>query len=251
MIGTSGSNHVRRIVHYDAFNECPASTFISNQDIFPLPASLKAEAEKQAGFRACGLWPTASYINHSCIGNVQRSYIGDLLLLRATRHIVAGEELLFNYASCCPGCDTSLAKLRKWGFECHCALCQARRLTSRSVLDQRERALADVKATARLLTPSNLDSRIAHVSNRLQDLIRAMDPLYMPPAAPKRSPLETPFIRLALALDALAGMYDLCVMRTTGGDPRRLARSCIITLVDELRVLGHFVRNGDPRVKDR
>ncbi len=173
------------------------------------------------------------------------------MLLRATCDIAAGEELLFNYAGCCPGCDKSLAKLRKWGFECRCALCETRQLTARSTLDQRERSLANVKATARLLTPSNMNSRIAYVSNRLLGLIQDMDPLFRPPAAPKRSPLDTPFVELALAFDDLAGMYNFVMARVPSDERRRLSRSCIISSLDELRALGYLTRNGNPRIKNR
>ncbi|GAB7351869.1 hypothetical protein MBLNU459_g2420t1 [Dothideomycetes sp. NU459] len=73
-----------------------------------------------------GLWCTASYINHSCVFNAQRSFLGDIMVLRATRDIAPDEEITLPYCSV----DEPLAERQKllkqtWGFECDCRLCVA------------------------------------------------------------------------------------------------------------------------------
>lgn len=72
-----------------------------------------------------GLWITAARINHSCDPNTEKEFIGDMMLIRAKRHIAAGEELLHSYID-----EKSSYRARQealaatWGFECNCALCQ-------------------------------------------------------------------------------------------------------------------------------
>ncbi|KAM0342585.1 hypothetical protein ACHAPU_009440 [Fusarium lateritium] len=70
-----------------------------------------------------GLWIRASYINHSCIPNSKKDFIGDLLIFRATRRITAGEEITHSYDE---SSDYGIRKamIRKtWNFECRCQLC--------------------------------------------------------------------------------------------------------------------------------
>ncbi|KAH7239627.1 hypothetical protein MRS44_015135 [Fusarium solani] len=72
-----------------------------------------------------GLWIRASYMNHSCIPNAKKDYIGDLMIVRATRRIVAGEEILQSYDES-TDYDVRRASLqRTWGFRCKCGLCLA------------------------------------------------------------------------------------------------------------------------------
>jgi tetratricopeptide (TPR) repeat protein len=99
-----------------------------------------------------GLWVRSAYLNHSCIPNCSRSFIGDMQIIRACRDIEAGEELTHQYIS-----PEAILKSRQdlmqktWEFQCDCDLCtieskspdsahQARRELSGKVRD---------KATAR------------------------------------------------------------------------------------------------------
>ena len=47
----------------------------------------------------CALFPHASLANHSCLPNAARVFIGDALILRATRPIAKGEEILHTYVT--------------------------------------------------------------------------------------------------------------------------------------------------------
>lgn len=75
--------------------------------------------------RVCGLFIEASHVNHSCYFNTGRSLIGDVLILRATRSIPAGQEISFWYAL--PKVDHShekmQGKLQDWDFKCSCEIC--------------------------------------------------------------------------------------------------------------------------------
>lgn len=46
---------------------------------------------------SCGIWINASYINHSCINNCHRTFIGDVMIVRATKDLKANTELRFCY----------------------------------------------------------------------------------------------------------------------------------------------------------
>ncbi|KAI0156666.1 hypothetical protein GGR52DRAFT_195650 [Hypoxylon sp. FL1284] len=79
----------------------------------------------------CGVWLLASRINHACVANCWRSFIGDMLLVRSGADLDAGAELLFRYRQ--PAAHETLAETRaglaSWGFACHCALCTDREKT--------------------------------------------------------------------------------------------------------------------------
>lgn len=105
-------------------------------------------------FGASGLWIKAAYINHTCMKNCARTFIGDMMIVRATKDMPANTELGWCYAD-----PMNREKMQKslsdsWGFACDCAMCQddakthlklkARRreiLTSLSRSDPREAAV--------------------------------------------------------------------------------------------------------------
>ncbi|KAI1778851.1 SET domain-containing protein [Hypoxylon cercidicola] len=72
-----------------------------------------------------GLWVRAAYINHSCVPNAQKEYVGDLMVLRAVRSIAAGQEISHSYDESSDYDARRAALLTTWGFECGCALCAA------------------------------------------------------------------------------------------------------------------------------
>ncbi|KAF2087819.1 SET domain-containing protein [Saccharata proteae CBS 121410] len=74
---------------------------------------------------ATGVWLTASYTNHSCSYNAMRAFIGNIMIVRATRDLAAGEEVTMTYV----GTDDPVLARRNslrdtWGFDCYCALCK-------------------------------------------------------------------------------------------------------------------------------
>ncbi len=73
---------------------------------------------------AKGLWKHASYLNHSCVPNTMRSFLGDMLISRAVRPIAAGEELFQQYMPVKVDLGARRAELQAgWGFVCACPLC--------------------------------------------------------------------------------------------------------------------------------
>ncbi|KAK1761583.1 hypothetical protein QBC47DRAFT_457158 [Echria macrotheca] len=81
-------------------------------------------------FFGYGVWPSASYFNHSCAQNLRRTRRGRTWVFSAGRDIAAGEQLYISYVSSeDSGGDTlgwreRSANLRRtWGFECVCERC--------------------------------------------------------------------------------------------------------------------------------
>ncbi|KAK1754186.1 hypothetical protein QBC47DRAFT_453175 [Echria macrotheca] len=119
---------VRRIIALNVFG-CPLTSRTSY--LRNITHTLQAQNHE---FHSCGLWPTASYINHGCTNNATRAFIGDMMFVRATRNIPPDTELTWWYAP--PADDmTHQDSLRKtWGFSCRCALCVDQQNTPNSVL---------------------------------------------------------------------------------------------------------------------
>lgn len=96
--------------------------------------------------RNSAIFSHAAFINHSCLPNVEKRFIGDVIIIRATRPIAKGKEILLNYA---PG-EFNDARSRRagfkrtWQFECDCQLCEAESLLSDEVLDCRVTLIKDV-----------------------------------------------------------------------------------------------------------
>lgn len=130
------------IVEYSSF-ECPTCRSSSR--------AAQKQATSLAGNHSTGLWLRASYINHACNGNALRSFIGDMMIVRATRDIVKGEEILMPYRL--PNAVNTMTQeeLEKtWAFKCDCGLCIAEASSSpnqrkdRSQLIEKSRALLSV-----------------------------------------------------------------------------------------------------------
>ena len=157
-------------------------------------------------FATAGMWLMASKINHSCVGNCRRSFIGDMQIVRATKDIPANTELLFCYhppsALQCYG--EVQDHLSDWGFVCECALCKDRKNTSNTQL-QRRAALFN-ECFAHYQGTGDID--IAK-GNRL---LRGIKSTYNGKAAKKVR------IELAVAYTAACSYYARECMASEGGD---------------------------------
>ncbi|KAJ4016210.1 hypothetical protein NW766_004401 [Fusarium irregulare] len=102
---------------------------------------------KDSAHTTSGIWLIASRINHSCVGNCRRSFIGDMQIVRATRDLAADTELFFSYRLPVPFESYQEAQkgLNHWGFTCDCELCLGKKVTSKSVLQKRKAFAGDLK----------------------------------------------------------------------------------------------------------
>ncbi|KAI1381476.1 hypothetical protein F4677DRAFT_440692 [Hypoxylon crocopeplum] len=104
-------------------------------------------------YTTCGLWPLASRINHSCVANCRRSFIGDMQIVRACEDMEADTELYWGYRNLSPNetYDEVQKDLNNWGFACDCALCLDRKSTPQSTFQERKALWDSLK---QLLTAS-------------------------------------------------------------------------------------------------
>ncbi|KAF4455900.1 TPR domain [Fusarium albosuccineum] len=113
---------------------------------------------QQSEYTTSGIWLLASRINHSCAGNCRRSFIGDMQIVRATKDLAAGTELLFSYRY--PGLFESYQEAQRhfenWGFTCDCELCMARKITPASFLRRRKVLFNEMRALFRNINAVNI-----------------------------------------------------------------------------------------------
>ncbi|KAK0630223.1 hypothetical protein B0T17DRAFT_488123 [Bombardia bombarda] len=144
----------------------------------PLSTYEDTKPEVPTGRMAKGLWPHASYLNHSCVPNTMRSFLGDVLVSRAIRDIAEGEELFQQYVPVKALNDLRNSVLKdNWGFECGCGLCEGERRSSAAMLDKRREMLAKVERacnkrppTKGAIVPDVSIKNIERLAKQLEDL---------------------------------------------------------------------------------
>lgn len=138
-----------------------------------------------------GMWALASYINHADACNCRRSFIGDMMILRAMTDLDAGTELTSSYTDPRPldSYDEAQVALKHWGFKCDCAWCLAKKSTSAQTLGKRK-ALDD--EICKLLRRSN-----ATDLSRTLRLVEQLENTY--PKSTEEVKIELWGIQLALA----------------------------------------------------
>jgi hypothetical protein len=136
---------VDRIISFNVFG-CPTSSLTSHAETlnqFPSPTNKTTE---EKAHHSCGIWTQASYINHSCASTARRAFIGNMMIVRASRDLEPGTEITFWYHSPVGNSATDLQeKLKHWGFVCGCPICLDARATSAAVVTKRRKLLEDLK----------------------------------------------------------------------------------------------------------
>lgn len=125
---------------------------IGEYNVFGCPAvrsSDESRTRKSASdpYSASGVWITASYINHDCAGNASRSFIGDLMIVTATKDIAKGTEITMPYRAA-EGDNTKTQEALKkgWKFKCGCYICTAEANTGGSQASRRRQLVAEAEA---------------------------------------------------------------------------------------------------------
>ena len=72
-----------------------------------------------------GMWILASNLNHSCVPNSIRSYIGDMMIVRAGADLPGGTQLAHAFTDSGKKNEESQGILRGYGVDCDCKLCHA------------------------------------------------------------------------------------------------------------------------------
>ncbi|KAJ8116080.1 hypothetical protein OPT61_g2413 [Boeremia exigua] len=162
---------VGRIMAYNVFG-CPTTSIDSYKRV------TTDTSKTQASFRSCGIWLQASYINHSCLSNVRRSFIGDMMIVRASRDLEAGTELTFWYHNPNGLSYRELQnKLKPWGFVCSCEMCDDARTTKAAVHTERERLLKQLRQLCKTIQSHKPSIK------KYEGLLEALDATYLRPAS--------------------------------------------------------------------
>ncbi|EAQ84255.1 hypothetical protein CHGG_10659 [Chaetomium globosum CBS 148.51] len=131
-----------------------------------------------------GIWPLASYLNHSCMETASRAFIADFLIARATCDLPANAELTWAYRPASAASDRESKRnrermLRQWGYECHCALCaDAKGLREAVVVTRR----ALVEGVWRTVGEAGLIAPRGVVLGTVDSAVEALEGTYARPA---------------------------------------------------------------------
>lgn len=118
-----------------------------------------------------GLWTRAAFTNHSCIANAEKEFVGDLLIVRASRDIAAGEEVLHSYVESADYEQRQSVLMSTWGFECDCRLCEAEKSDDPGVRAKRRELAARADAFVSSEPPANAKRLVVAKGQRLAKAI--------------------------------------------------------------------------------
>ncbi|OJK04901.1 hypothetical protein ASPACDRAFT_49254 [Aspergillus aculeatus ATCC 16872] len=218
---------IERAVSLNCFG-CPISSRTTHVSSMKDESTARQLATSQVRFHSCGVWALASYINHSCCSNVRRAFIGDMMIVRATRDLPADTELTFWYrAPSAQDPPTKRLDLQHWGFECSCAICQDRHATGSGDLARRRKLLVEVETAFRSLAPGRRsNAAVARIERMISDIQRT----YRSPAA------QVPRLGVWNAYLTLAAVH------ATGRQPRKALEFALKTFES----LGYVIQS-EPR----
>ncbi|TCD60526.1 hypothetical protein EIP91_009934 [Steccherinum ochraceum] len=113
-----------------------------------------------------GLYELPSFCNHACLPSADRTFFGDVMAIRATRDLKAGEEVTMTY---CDSAQTYQKRTefvqKKWRFACDCLLCKADLSDSPAARSRRAEAV-DMPSS---LGISAIKQRIAQIKSTYTD----------------------------------------------------------------------------------
>lgn len=163
------------IISFNCFG-CSVSSVNSHLEMCGRQSPKSIQQREQA-YDWCGIWTHGSYINHSCISNARRTFIGDMMIVRASRDMEAGTEITFWYDI--PNGEDAMAmneKLKQWKFVCGCALCVDARATEDFVFTERHKLIEKLKKASDVSTTRDWDM------GKIERILDALNQTYAQPA---------------------------------------------------------------------
>ncbi|CAF1352315.1 unnamed protein product [Didymodactylos carnosus] len=120
---------------------CSMNSFeVTDSDLNPREDERNAFRYNHLTDSASGLFLMPSYINHTCLGNCIRSFVGDMMIVRALDDLPAGTELLMSYTDILLELEDRQSTIAKHGFTCDCKLCVLDRAESKDMRMRRQTA---------------------------------------------------------------------------------------------------------------
>jgi hypothetical protein len=159
---------MEKIVEYNAFGYAhdPKRTTFGNASM--------ATAGNDGLNGSLGIWLRSSAINHSCVFNAEHSFVGDMIIFRATRDIDVGEEITTFYREIDADYDTRNEAFQAWNFTCDCRLCIAERVcpetpARKSLLQESKDLLREHPITSATTASLQTIHKIHSLLHRLED----------------------------------------------------------------------------------
>lgn len=153
---------------------------IRRKNCFSAPLSTREETRPTTHgvSHTKGLWPYASHMNHSCVPNTVRSFIGDVLISRALRDVEPGEELTQSYTNIKAQYGRRQAEFHEWGFRCTCELCKGEARSTEGGMERRTQLLAQIEKLANKKPPKGIvpDATIRTMERMTKELEEAHEP---------------------------------------------------------------------------
>ncbi|THX43010.1 SET domain-containing protein [Aureobasidium pullulans] len=129
----------------------------------------------ETGADAVGLWYQVSHINHSCIANCHRNFIGDMMIVRANFDIPKNTEITLAYIEHSPLPSVQQEEFQmNWGFQCTCKLCNFEQWITPNT--KMYKHLVDAAATFKRWKTH--PATATEVMKKAQELVDTITPLY-------------------------------------------------------------------------
>lgn len=139
----------------------------------------RAEPDLLDQDKSAGIWINASYINHSCLPNIETAFIGDMMIIRAAKDLDAGSELTYSYTGLLGSYEERQSGLKDYGFQCTCARCLSDKKLRPDCRDVRAQILNSLELENRKLAMSKGGTTLG----RLEKLLDDFDSTYTTPAS--------------------------------------------------------------------
>lgn len=125
----------------------------------------------------CGIWFLPTFLNHSCCPNVQRTFVADLMVCRAARHLKAGTELCDTYVSALQPVHIRRERLKAdCSFECQCPRCVLEESifstdSAKPILDRLDKIVEDIDPANLQKAAKAFDALAASVEEQVSKAI--------------------------------------------------------------------------------
>lgn len=175
VVRVASANQIRFMIH--AIIDLNCYKFFQSQDFHRRLA--RAEPDLLDQHKSAGIWIHASYINHSCLPNIETAFIGDMMIIRAAKDLDAGSELTYSYTGLLGAYDERQSGLRDYGFQCTCRRCLSDRNIHPDCRDVRAQVLNNLELENRKLAISKAGTTLG----RIEKLLDEFDNTYTTPAS--------------------------------------------------------------------
>lgn len=159
------ANQIRFMIH--AIIDLNCYKFCQSRDFHRRLA--RAEPDLLDQHKSAGIWINASYINHSCLPNIEAAFIGDMIIIRAAKDLAAGSELTYSYTGLLGAYDERQSGLRYYGFQCTCYRCLRDINIHQDCRDVRVGILNSLELENRKLAMSKAGTTLGRIEKLLDD----------------------------------------------------------------------------------